>query len=139
MYEQAHLLILAGGESLPLMLYKGDQMKIIEVLQLDCREQDEAEKLDKCLKSIKPFSYCESKVSIENLEKLIHIISNKYDVFVRSISPDAKANKNFIIWRSSILSSKDLSIVQNVYGHNLYECLAKTAIYMYFSTRKVDK
>jgi virulence-associated protein VapD len=45
-------------------------MKTMELLNLDCTKEENAEIIQKALKRIKQFSKCEDDVELEKLEKL---------------------------------------------------------------------
>lgn len=108
-----------------------DKEKIMEIIQLDCREPKSVEIIQSELVRIKPFvKYQEKKVPIEELEKLISVLSSKYNVHIVYISVDTWSNENLIIWRSAILNDNAFNTTI-IYGASIYEVFAKSALYMY--------
>ena len=108
-----------------------------QIMNLDCREPENQEIIQKVLRQVKPLSKCSDEfIPVEKIERTIKVLCVKYDLFVQSIVPDCHSNENGIIWRAGIFDRKDLSHLGNAYGLTMYECLAKTAIYLYSITRK---
>lgn len=111
-------------------------MKTNQILQLDCRKEENREIIQKVLRQVKPLSKCsENIIPIEMIERIIKVICSKYGLFIRQLYPDCNAGDTCIVWRSEIFLSSDLSKVDSVYGCTVYECLAKTAILLYAKTR----
>lgn len=108
-----------------------------QVLQLDCRKEENEKIIQKVLKQIKPLSkYTDVEdVPIWAIEKAITVMAKKYNVRIREFMPDVWANKNETIWRATIVSEEDLSTT-TVYGISLYEVFAKSAIQMYHMVKK---
>ena len=108
-----------------------------QVLQLDCREEENKKIIQKVLKQIKPLSKYseEEEIPFWAIEKAITVMSKKYNVRVRDFSPDIWANKNETIWRGVVINDTDLTTIC-VYGITLYEVFAKVAIQMYSMVRK---
>ena len=111
-----------------------------ELINLDCREDGSMELLQKALRFIPPLAKYKivEDVPIYKIEKVITVLTKKYNMRIRELKPDVWTNKNEVIWRSIIINDNDLSTTQMVYGLSLYECLAKTAICMYSLRKKVD-
>ena len=86
--------------------------------------------------AIKENKYSDEEVPIDALEKVIRIMTRKYLIRIRSISPDIWSNKDSDIWRCEVVNDKTLELIKNVYGISLYEVLAKTAILMYSEIKK---
>ena len=68
-------------------LFEVKKMKTMELLNLDCTKEENAEIIQKALKRIKPFSKCEGDVELEKLEKFIQKISVKYHIMIQWITP----------------------------------------------------
>ena len=62
-------------------------MKTIELLNLDCTKEENAEIIQKALKKIKPFSNIKGKVDLELLEKYISKVTVKYHIMIQWITP----------------------------------------------------
>lgn len=111
-------------------------MTTAQILQLDCKKEENQEIIQKVLRQVKPLSKCsENIIPIEKIERTIKVICSKYGFFIRKLYPDCIAGDKCIVWRSEIFLSSNLSNVGNVYGCTVYECLAKTAILLYAKTR----
>lgn len=104
-----------------------------QILNLDYREEENKEIIQKVLRQIKPLSRFseEKEIPIEALEKAITVICKKYNIRIRDISPDIWSADKKIIWRACIISDKDLKTRGNIYGISMYEVLAKSAIKLY--------
>ena len=89
------------------------------------------------LRQIKPLSrYSEEEdIPISAIEKAICVMSKKYNIRIRDISPDIWSADKAMIWRATIISDKNLVIRGNIYGISMYEVLAKVAIKMYSEVR----
>lgn len=116
---------------------KEDNMTTNQVLQLDCREEENKKIIQKVLKQIKPLSKYsdEDEIPFWAIEKAISVMSKKYNVRVREFNPDVWANKNETIWRATVVNETNLSTI-SVYGISLYEVFAKVAVQMYSMVRK---
>lgn len=110
-------------------------MTVKQILNLDCREEFGQEKLQEALWLIKPLKKysgnLEKKVPFSKVEKVITILSKKYNFRVREFVADVWANDEETIWRATIINDNDLSTMQLVYGISVYEVFAKVAVYMY--------
>lgn len=115
---------------------KEDVMTTNQVLQLDCREEENKKIIQKVLRQIKPLSkYSDEEVPFWAIEKAIAVMSKKYNMRVREFSPDVWASKNETIWRATVLDETSLTSVM-VYGISLYEVFAKVAVLMYSNIRR---
>lgn len=116
-------------------------MTINQVIGLDCREEKNYEIVQKYLKKIKPLSKYKDieDVPIYKIEKVIKILSKKYNMRVRDISPDIWSNDEEVIWNITLIDDGNLHICGIIYGLSLYEVLAKAAIYMYDIKNKIGK
>ena len=124
-----------NGYDWPFLL--GGRMTTNQVLQLDCRKEENKKVIQKVLKQIKPLSKYsdEEEIPFWAIEKAITVMSKKYNMRVREFVPEVWANKNETIWRATVIDESNLSIT-NVYGISLYEVFAKVAVQMYSMVRK---
>ena len=108
-------------------------MRVRDILQLDCREEENKEVIQKMLKKIKPFSKYENEdVEISKIEKFIGVATKKYDLYVRDIMfASIVTDNNEILYNLHLYRESDLQIICEIYGCELYELMAKTAIYIY--------
>lgn len=104
-----------------------------QIMELDCREEENREIIQKVLKKIGPLSKYseEEQVPFEKVEKLVTVLSKRYNMRVRDFVPDVWSNSNESIWRATIIDDNDLRTIKLVYGLSVYEVFAKTAICMY--------
>lgn len=108
--------------------------KIQEILELDCRNKNNKITLLHTLYKIKPLrKYLGQDVPLSEMEKVIKKISNKYGIKLVSIIPEVNANKELIVWGSTIRvgSLFGRKPYKNIYGCSLYEVMCKTVIYFY--------
>ena len=108
-------------------------MRVRDILQLDCREEENKEVIQNMLKKIKPFSkYEDEDVEISKIEKFIGVATKKYDLYVRDIMfASIVTDNNEILYNLHLYRESDLQIICEIYGCELYELMAKTAIYIY--------
>ena len=103
-----------------------------QVIQLDYREQENRETIQKVLRKIKPLSKYsdESNVPIEAIEKLIRVLVQKYE-----ITPQWMTMSYFEpilgIYSIGVKTTIEHEWLGTVYGMCLYEVFAKLAIKMY--------
>lgn len=102
-----------------------------QIMELDCREEENCRIIQKVLKQIKPLSKEVGIVPLEKLEKLVTVLSKRYNMRVRDLVPDVWSNSNESIWRATIIDDNNLRTIKLVYGLSVYEVFAKTAICMY--------
>lgn len=116
-------------------------MTINEIVNLDCREDENNKIIQKYLKKIKPLSKYKDieDVPIYKIEKVIKVLSKKYSIRIRDISPDIWSNEEEIIWIVTLIDDNNLHICGIIYGISLYEVLAKTAVYMYLIKNKIGE
>lgn len=109
-----------------------------QVLELDCRIEENRETIQRVLRQIKPLAKCPDgqQIPFSKLERCLKVICNNYNLFVRSLFPDVYASDKDIIWRSVTVDLQTLDEVGVAYGCTLYECIAKTVILLYSKTRK---
>lgn len=108
-------------------------MKTKDILELDYRNENEKEIIQKVLKQIKPLSrYSEEEdVSIKDLEKMLLVVCRKYNIAIKSITPDFFSGDSVTVWRCVLYDDISLKHYGYIYGTSTYEILAKTAILMF--------
>ena len=115
-------------------------MKTNDILELDCRDNKNKQKIQKVLKLIKPFSkYSDEEfIELKYIEKAIYNIIKRYKVDICSIITDCESNDESIIYKIVI---QYLGIYKVIYGLGIYELYAKTLIFMYslIKSDKVDR
>ena len=113
-------------------------MKTNDVLNLDCREEENKVKVQKVLRQLKPLSKYsdEDDIPLVAIEKAIKIMSSKYQVRIRNIVPDIWSNKKSDVWRCEVVDDSTLALIGYVYGISIYEVFAKTAILIYSEIKK---
>lgn len=118
-----------------------DIMTIDRIVQLDYREDANKKIIKEELKKIKPLSNIpvDEEVPFSMLEKLVTVLSKKYNARIKEFTADIWTSKGSIIWRSVILCDKDLKIIKLIYGLSMYEIFAKSALYMYSVKDQVGK
>lgn len=107
-----------------------------ELMELDCREDENRRKIQKALRLIKPLSKEEDDVPLEKMERAIKVMCEKYKLWVRELCPDVEAGEKHIVWRAIIIDVTNLKTIGAVYGCTLYEVIAKTTIFIYSETRR---
>lgn len=109
-----------------------------QILDLDFRDEENQEIIQKVLRQIKPLSRYsdEDNIPFEGIEKAIVVMSKKYNMRIRELIPDVWANKTETVWRAIIIDETNLSTAAIVYGINIYEVFAKCAVQMYAMVRK---
>lgn len=112
-----------------------------EILQLDCRKEENKQIIQKVLKKIGPLSKYseEEQVPFEKVEKLVVVLSKKYNMYVRELMSDAWSNSNDIIWEATVIGGTKPVTIRPVCGLSLYEVFAKIAICMYSIREEIGK
>lgn len=127
----------------PLLGYKVviKRMEVDKILQLDCREKENREKIQRVLKDIRPLSkYSDLEIiPFEKVEKLVTVISKRYNMRVGYIVPDVWSNADNTIWRAVIINDTSCTKMNTVCGLSVYEMFAKTAILMYSIRDKIGR
>ena len=114
-------------------------MKTKDLLNLDYRQMENKIKLVKALQMIPPLSRIESEdIDQTHIEKAIHIMCNKYDMFVK-IMQDPKSGDKCDIWCMHIYKMSSLKEVAKIYGVCIDEILIKSAIAIYSEVRRLKK
>lgn len=117
-------------------------MSTKQLLNLDCRKEENQKIIQKVLRQIKPLSRYsdEENIPFSALEKAITIMCKKYCMRIAELTPDVLANDKHIIWKAKLINetnSKTIdNVIDNVYGVSLYEVLAKSAIRLYAEVKK---
>lgn len=107
-------------------------MKTKEILELDYSQSENKKIIQKALKKIKPFSkYEDEDVKMCKIEKFIGVAVKKYDLCVRDISFAGITIDNKCIYSLHLINESKLQYFDTVYGCELYELIAKAAIYIY--------
>lgn len=107
-------------------------MKTEQILNLDCRKEENKEIIQKVLRKIKPLSKYsdEIDVPIETIEKLVRVLVQKYE-----ITPQWMTMSYFEpilgLYSIGVKTTTDHKWLGTVYGMCLYEVFAKLAIKMY--------
>lgn len=116
-------------------------MTMNQLLNLDCREEGNDEIIQKYLKKIKPLAKYKGieNVPLYKVEKVITVLSKKYNMRIREFVPDVWSNDEETIWRATLIDDRNLNQAGIIYGLSLYEVFAKTAIYMYSIREKVGE
>lgn len=107
-------------------------MKTEEILELDCRDSENAEKLQNALLKI-PQIQARAKddkiIELKLIEKYISLMCRKYSIIINYITP------NYIDGQDDIycVSIKNLRNPNNkfIYATSIYEAVAKSAIRIY--------
>lgn len=114
-------------------------MTTAELLNLDFRSKENVIKLYKALKLIPPLSkMSDGEIKQQHLEKALHIMCNKYGMFIR-IWQDPQSGGEHDIWRCQVFGADTLGGLVAVYGISLFEILIKVNIAVYAIVRKKKK
>lgn len=107
-------------------------MKTEQILNLDYREKESQEIIQKVLRKIKPLSKCSDEIiPLEKIEKVVHVLASKYEIAPQWMT---------IMWEDGLTNTYSIGVkttteehkwLGNVYGSCLYEVFAKLAIKMY--------
>ena len=112
-------------------------MKTNQIMNLDCRKEENKEIIQKALRQIKPLSkYKNDFIPFSAIEKAILVMTKKYNMHIREFVLDTWSNSHNSIWRVVIINDNDLSVIDVIYGVTLYEVFAKSAIRMYTEVKK---
>lgn len=108
-------------------------MKTIEILNLDCRKEENREIIQKVLKKIGPLSkYTEyEEIPMELLEKCLKVLTFKYAIRVQWINLSDANSIEEMLFSCSIRNDSSYAWVGNAYGKSLYELVCKTVIFIY--------
>lgn len=118
------------------------KMSTKQVLNLDCRKEENQKIIQKVLRQIKPLSKYsdEENIPFSAIEKAITVMCKKYCMRIGELTPDVLANDKHIIWKAKLINETNSKIIDNVidnvYGISLYEVFAKSAIRLYAEVKK---
>ena len=109
-----------------------------EVMNLDCRKEENRKIIQKVLRQIKPLSKYSDEYDIpfEAIEKAVVVMVKKYTLGIREFSPDVFSNESNLIWRATIINDINNKPIGTAYGITLYEVFAKAAIMLYSEIKK---
>lgn len=111
--------------------------KIKEVIDGDFRYQDYEEETQRWLLKIPPLRKRTpegEKVKFEDIEHLVIQITKKYKLSMRWIS--LTIIKDEVPWYSVSIVNKEHERVKTIYGLTMYEIYAKSALFMFATTRE---
>ena len=109
-----------------------------EIINLDFREKENQEIIQKVLRQIKPLSRYsdECEIPFSALEKAITVMCKKYMMRINNLTPDVWSNNTYTIWRARLINETNLKTIDEVFGITLYEVFAKCAIRLYAEVKK---
>lgn len=112
-----------------------------KILNLDYRDPENQEIIQKVLRQIKPLSRFseETEIPLSAIERAISVMCKKYNMRVSNICSDVYGNDTLIIWRASIITEHNYKTVWVVHGISMYELMAKVAIALYAEVKKGAK
>lgn len=113
---------------------KEERLKMF--LEADFRSEEGRSKIQEILHKIKPLAKYEGDVPLERIEKVISVLSRKYDVGVKYIHLVAMPD-NIDIYQADLYDFGREEELGAVYGCCIYELYAKIAIKLYAKTRKM--
>ena len=112
-------------------------MRTDQILNLDYREEENKEIIQKVLRKIKPLSRysLDEDVPIEVLEKLVKVMVHKYEITPQwiNITYDEPV---LAIYSVGVKETVNHEWLGNVYGMCIYELFAKLSIKMYAEIKK---
>ncbi len=108
-------------------------MKTKDIIDLDYRDKKNKQIIQKALGRIKPLEkYAdEDEIPFEVIEKLLHQICSKYQVWLQSITHDPVSGDGYDIWRCGICDERTLTHLITIHSMCLYELFAKVVIYLW--------
>ena len=115
-------------------------MKIDEnaIIDCDCSEGERKRQLHDRVCKLKPFhKYAKQNVPIEDLEKYVKAISNKYNVVPQWVFMDMFANKKAVIYSCSVMRKDNHEWLGTVYGSTLHELFSKLSVKMEIEAKKL--
>lgn len=110
-----------------------------EILYVDYRKSESRALIQKTLRKLKPFKrYSDCDVPLEQLEKLVKVLTDKYDLAPQWIFLDTTASTS-LVYSCTILKKSSREPLQFVHGASIYELFAKLALGMAIEARKQKK
>lgn len=113
-------------------------MKTEDILNLDYREQESKEIIQKVLKKIKPLSkYSDeyTEIPLEAIEKLIRVLFQKYEITPQWMTMSLHETA-VNVYSIGVKTTTEHKWLGTVYGMCLYEVFAKLAIKMYSEVKQ---
>lgn len=119
-------------------------MKTEDILNLDCRKEENRIKLNSFLYKVKPIQRRMEKlgkgrraeVPMEVLEEVMQGLCLRYGYRIQHIIPSFDTDR-FIFYNSSITKRRDTVLwVGNAYGCTMHETIAKIIVKIYADIRK---
>lgn len=100
---------------------------------LDCREKKNRIEVQKVLRTIPPLANHApgTAIPIDQIEKVINILTKKYCIDIQWINHIQDVKKGVMYWSTSIRTTHTYKFLGFVVGKDMYETMAKVAIYMY--------
>lgn len=116
-------------------------MNTKQILNLDYREPENQEIIQKVLRQIKPLSRFseENDIPLSAIERAISVMCKKYNIRVSNIVSDVYGNDTFIIWSACIITEHNYKTAETVHGISMYELMSKAAIALYAEVKKGAK
>ena len=111
--------------------------KLKQILDADFRTDEGKQAIQDILHKIKPLAKCTGDVPLQKIEKLISLLSRKYNVGVQQISLSTIPN-NVDIYKAMLCTFDSFEQIGVVYGCCVYELYAKIAIMLYDKTRRME-
>lgn len=113
-----------------------------QIMQLDCRIEDNQMIIQRVLRLIKPLAKFPSDedIELEAIEKAIRVMCVKYEMRIRSITTDVCSNDKSIIWRADLVLESNMKTSNSIYALSIYELMCKICIMMHslVRTNKVE-
>lgn len=108
-------------------------MKTSEILDLDFRDEESKEIINKVLCKIKPLAKYsdEESVPLEAIEKALGVMIRRYNIVMMYITPTYIPTNKENLYAASFRERNGKKWLGNVYGCCLYEVMAKSVIKVY--------
>ena len=113
-------------------------MKTNDIINLDCRKEENQEIIQKVLRQIKPLSKYsgECDIPLSAVEKVITVMCKKYCLRIKEFVSDIWSNNDYTIWRVVLINETNNKVIDTIYGVSLYEVFAKSAIRLYAEVKR---
>ena len=121
----------------PYLRYKMKSEKLKQILDTDFRTNEGKQVIQDTLHKIKPLTKCEGDIPLQKIEKLISLLSRKYNVGVQQINLSTIPN-NVDVYKATLCTFNSFEQIGVVYGCCVYELYAKIAILLYDKTRHME-
>ena len=112
-------------------------MLLSNILNLDCRLEENKIIIQSALRKIRSFSnYPKNEViPLEKLEKCLKVICGKRNLYV-SLFVDVYSSDDGIIYKMEFFNKEDCKKIKECYGITIYECFSKAVILGYSIYKK---